>query len=62
MLTTGQAARRLNVSDETVRRWYDEGLLSGRRPNPGGWIQIDEESVEALLAKAKEQRKEDDTE
>lgn len=61
MLTTRQAARRLGVSDQTVRRWYEDGTLTGRRLRPTGWIQIDETSVEALLAEAK-QRKEDDPE
>lgn len=63
MLTTGQAARRLSVSTETIRRYYEEGRLTGRRLRPSGWIQIDEASVEALLTEAREQeqpRKEDD--
>lgn len=54
MLTTRQAAERLNVTTQTVRRWYEAGLLTGRQVRrPRGAIKIDEESVQALLDQGK---------
>lgn len=48
-LTVEEAARLLGVSDATVRRLFDEGVLTGMRTRPGrgGWRRIDRESVEA---------------
>lgn len=46
MLTTRQAAERLGVSLQTVRRWAREGLLDGRQTKDRGEIQVTEESVE----------------
>lgn len=34
-LTTGQAARYLGVSTETVRRWLEDGRLDGFRTSGG---------------------------
>jgi excisionase family DNA binding protein len=53
VLTTKQAAARLRVSSETVRRWYRAGILDGNRMNPTGRIKIHEQSVERLLARVK---------
>lgn len=50
MLTTEQAAERLGVSGQTVRRWYFAGRLDGQQLSPRGPIKITEESVAALLS------------
>jgi len=43
-LTTGQAARYLGVSAETVRRWLDDGRLRGMR-TAGGHRLVERASV-----------------
>jgi len=49
LLTTAQAAQLLGLSEETVRRLFDEGELTGMRtrPGPGGHRRPSRESVEA---------------
>jgi len=51
MVTTGQAARVLGVSVETVRRYLDTGVLEGCRL-PSGQRRITRASVEAARGKA----------
>ncbi len=49
LLTTGEAARELSVTDETIRRW----IMAGRMPAitlPSGQFRIRREHVEAILA------------
>lgn len=31
LVTTGEAARQLDISDDTARRYFDDGLLGGKR-------------------------------
>ena len=50
MVTTGQAARVLGVSVETVRRYLDTGVLDGCRL-PSGQRRITRASVEAARGK-----------
>jgi excisionase family DNA binding protein len=54
-LTTEQAAKRLGVERQTVRRWYFAGRLDGfQLTAPRGPIKVYEDSVEAVLAAAKQ--------
>lgn len=48
-MSVREAALLLGVSDETVRRRFDEGEITGRRTKPsgGGWRILDRASVEA---------------
>jgi excisionase family DNA binding protein len=48
-MTTGEAAALAGVSDDTIARWFDAGLLSGLRL-PAGGRRIDIASVRRLLA------------
>lgn len=49
-MSVREAALLLGVSDETVRRRFDEGEITGRRTKPGaGWRILDRASVEAYL-------------
>jgi excisionase family DNA binding protein len=47
LLTTGQAAQRLDVAIPTVKRWVERGALAGVRP-VGRWL-ISAASVDRLL-------------
>lgn len=51
-LTPAQAAAILRVDEQTARRWFDSGLLSGYRTSPGrgGHRRIYRSSVTRLLA------------
>ena len=49
MLSTKQAAERLDVTPQTVRRWFEAGRLQGRQLTERGPIKISEASVDALL-------------
>lgn len=48
-ISTGEAAEILGLSEETVRRLFDDGTLSGMRtrPGPGGHRRPSRTSVEA---------------
>jgi excisionase family DNA binding protein len=48
-MSTSEAAELLGVSEETVRRLFDEGALTGMRtrPGPGGHRRPSRASVEA---------------
>jgi excisionase family DNA binding protein len=48
LLTTGEAARKLRTSDETIRRWIAEGKLPAITL-PSGQFRIRDEDVEAIL-------------
>ncbi len=47
MMTTRDAARMLQVSEDTVRRMFDDGTLSGWM-TAGGHRRLDPESVAAV--------------
>lgn len=49
LLTTGEAARELSVTDETIRRWIADGLIAAITL-PSGQFRIRRENVEAILA------------
>jgi excisionase family DNA binding protein len=49
LLDVQQAAKRLRVSEYTIRRRLRDGSLRGFRIAPNGGIRIDERSVDALL-------------
>lgn len=49
MLTTKQVARRLNVDDETIRRWAAAGKLPAVTL-PSGRLRFRPEVVDALIA------------
>lgn len=48
LLTTGQAAKRLNVTPGTVRNWIKQGTIKARRVGPKVY-KIEEQEVERLL-------------
>jgi hypothetical protein len=48
LVSTGVAARRLDVSIPTVKRWVRHGTLDGQRIN-GRWL-VTEEGVDRVLA------------
>ena len=48
MLTTGEAARILNVHPSTVRRWSDQGKIASFRPGPGGKRLFRQEDITIL--------------
>lgn len=47
LINTTRAARRLGVTSQTVRRWIDEGRLSGHRTATGRYL-VDAAEVERL--------------
>ena len=47
-LTIGQAARRLGVSIDTLRRWEANGIITAVR-TPGGWRRFPSDEVERLI-------------
>lgn len=49
LLTIGEAARRLGVSVDTVRRWESEGKIAGTR-TPGNQRRFASTEVERLKA------------
>jgi DNA-binding transcriptional MerR regulator len=52
LLDRGEAAKRLHVSERTVRRWGKAGLVDERRIGPR-LIRYTETSVEALILAGK---------
>ena len=52
-LTTGEVARMLGrvISQRTVIRYFDRGILTGWKHPVLGWRMIDPESVEAFKRK-----------
>jgi excisionase family DNA binding protein len=49
LLTTGEAALRLHVTDETVRRWIAAGKIPAITL-PSGQFRIKEADIDAILA------------
>ena len=49
-ITTREAARRLNVSQKTVRRWIERGHLAAAELVPGCSLRVSKESVDRILA------------
>ena len=49
LLTVGQAAARLNVHPNTVRRWARRGMLNEYRVGPRGDRRFHRSDVEGLL-------------
>lgn len=51
-MSVPEAALLLGISEDTVRRRFDEGEITGRRTKPGGgWRILDRASVEAYARK-----------
>lgn len=50
-ITTGEAAALAGVSDDTIARWFDAGLLGGLRL-PHGTRRVDLSSLRRLLAES----------
>jgi excisionase family DNA binding protein len=48
-VSTGEAARRLEVAPRTVLRWIKAGRMPARK-DPGGRLKVSVQVVEALLA------------
>ena len=49
-ITTKEAARRLSVSQKTVRRWIERGYLSAAELVPGCSLRVSKESVDRILS------------
>lgn len=49
-LTSSEAAARLGVTRNTVKRWARMGYLRGSRRDPHGWWRIPEPAVERVAA------------
>jgi excisionase family DNA binding protein len=49
LLTVAQAAERLGISPQTVRRWADEGLIPMAR-TPTGHRRFDPDQIESVAA------------
>jgi excisionase family DNA binding protein len=49
LLDVHQAARRLHVSPDTIRRRIDDGTLEALRIGPTGNVRIPQHRVDALL-------------
>jgi excisionase family DNA binding protein len=55
VISTTEAAQKLGVTSQTVRRWYAAGILRGQQVmRPRGAIKIEEDSVRAVLAQREE--------
>ncbi len=49
MLTSGEAAERLGIQEQTLRRWADDGKIPCWR-SPGGWRWFRPDELDAFLA------------
>ncbi len=58
LLTLEEAARRLNTSIYSVRRWIDSGLLVGTRI--GGQWRVDPVDLEEFIRQGKRPKKDED--
>ncbi len=50
-LTTGQVAKLLGVSDETVKRWIVMGQLPGIRMTDDSWYRVSRKQLEEYAQK-----------
>lgn len=53
LLTTGNAARLLNIHVNTLRRWSNQGILSVHRIGPRGDRRYQRQEVYGLIAELK---------
>ena len=53
LLTSGNAARLLNIHVNTLRRWSDQGILSSHRIGPRGDRRFQRQEVHRLIAELK---------
>jgi excisionase family DNA binding protein len=53
--TVNEAARRLEVSPDSIRRWVDAGTLAAVKTESGQRL-IDREALEALVAERQQAR------
>lgn len=56
LLTTGEVARQINKSEQTIRNWIMDGLLKAIR-TPGGLFNIRKSEVNKLLGASALDRK-----
>jgi excisionase family DNA binding protein len=56
MITTGEAARMLRVSPETVRRWIKRGYIHATQM-PSGQSRINKQAIVAIQNQLKDQTK-----
>lgn len=49
MLRTGEVARKLNIHENTVRRWADRGMLKAFRIGPRGDRRFRKEDIDDFL-------------
>jgi len=45
MISTGEAAERLGVSENTIRDYIAKGFITAKRYGPRGHYKVDEDSV-----------------
>jgi excisionase family DNA binding protein len=58
MLTLGEVAKRLKVSVKTIRRWLQDGRLTGFKM--GKLWRVKETELESFVERQTQQRKEDE--
>ena len=54
MLTVGEVARRLQIHENTVRRWSNRGVMKSYRFGMRGDRRFEKEEIEALIARLNE--------
>ena len=57
LLTPEEAAKRLQVSHSTIKRWLRSGTLKGLKPGGKVW-RVEEEVLEQFIADSQENSKE----
>jgi excisionase family DNA binding protein len=51
-MTSSQLAKELQVHEQTIRNWYDSGVIPGHKIAAGGHVRFDRQEVtEAIRAK-----------
>jgi excisionase family DNA binding protein len=48
LLSISKAAKKLGVSQSTIRSWHKKGILRALQPFKGAWRRFSEEEVEKL--------------